>query len=279
MRDTLPRPEQRLSLGSELSVSPMCLGMVSRPEAVPAAFDAGINFFFITADMHWPLYTGIRRGLELLLERGGGVRDDIVVAGVSYTTQPEFCVVPFEELLEDIHGLGRLDVLIAGGAYGPELEVRLPIYASHRKRRFCGARAIGVSFHDRAAAAVQANAGTADLCMVRYNALHPGARDDLFPHVAQRRSRLYNFTNTFGYVSEQAFPQLGLPAETWCPSVTDHYRYVLGRPEIDGMLCKLDTPEHLEQLRDALDEGPLEPEEEEHLEMLARVAVGLSVLK
>jgi hypothetical protein len=125
MREELPSPADRISLGRELKVSPFCVGMTERPGVIPAAFDAGINFFFVSADLHWPSYEATRRGLELLLERGGGIRNDIVVAGVSYMTQPIF-FLQFHELLASIRGLQRLDVLIAGGAYAGEIGARLP---------------------------------------------------------------------------------------------------------------------------------------------------------
>jgi hypothetical protein len=75
-RRPLPRLTDRQPLGkSGLRAGPICLGAVPGPETVLAAFDAGINFFFLSVDMHWPLYEGMRRGLEALLARGGGVRD------------------------------------------------------------------------------------------------------------------------------------------------------------------------------------------------------------
>ena len=37
---------------------------------MPAAFDAAINCFFVSTDMHWPFYEQPRRGLKLLLARG-----------------------------------------------------------------------------------------------------------------------------------------------------------------------------------------------------------------
>src|SRR5262249_5979393 len=99
-RTALPRLTDRLPLGSAgLRVSPVCLGIVGEPATVPAAFDAGVNFFFVTADMHWPLYESARRGLADLLARVRGVREQVVVAGVCYPTQPEFCSMPFQELV------------------------------------------------------------------------------------------------------------------------------------------------------------------------------------
>src|SRR5262249_26053031 len=80
-RAALPRLTDRLRLGgTQLEVSPFCLGRVDQPDTIAAAFDAGINFFFVSADMHWPLYEASRVGLGALLARGGAVRDRIVVA-------------------------------------------------------------------------------------------------------------------------------------------------------------------------------------------------------
>jgi hypothetical protein len=149
-RKRLPRFTDRLVLGSQgLRVSPFCLGWVHSAQTIVAAFDAGINFFFITADLHWPGYEAARRGVRELLARGPGIRDQIVVAGVCYQTRPIFCYSPFQELLHEMPGLGRLDVLIAGAVYGDEQGKRFPVYQGHRETGFLGARAIGMSFHDR----------------------------------------------------------------------------------------------------------------------------------
>ena len=74
------RLTDRLVLGEGLEVSPVCLGMVDDPKTVAAAYEAGINFFFVTADMHWPLYSPLREGLKRLLKQKR-VRERIVVCG------------------------------------------------------------------------------------------------------------------------------------------------------------------------------------------------------
>ena len=95
-RRRLPRFTDRLRLSdTDLRVSPVCLGKVRSDRTIAAAFEAGINFFFLTADMHWPLYEASRRGLEKLIRSRRGIRDQIVVAAASYVTQPEFCTMPF----------------------------------------------------------------------------------------------------------------------------------------------------------------------------------------
>src|SRR5262245_29258591 len=152
-RTTLPKFTDRLALGDQgLRVSPFCLGMVRSADAIGAAFDVGINFFFLSADMHWPLYEPSRRGLEQLLARGRGIRERIAVAVTSYATQPEFCYEPFREVLQAVPGLAWVDVPIAGGAYANEFLTRLGVYQEHRRTAYLGTRAIGASFHDRQAA-------------------------------------------------------------------------------------------------------------------------------
>ncbi|SRR6266550_8217075 len=67
-RLALPKANDRLPLGKTgLTVSPFCFGRTASADTVVAAYEAGINFFFVTADLHWPFYDGIRRGLAKLL--------------------------------------------------------------------------------------------------------------------------------------------------------------------------------------------------------------------
>jgi hypothetical protein len=271
-RQDLPMLTDRHVLGTRgLEVSPFCLGIVGAPEVVCAAFDAGINFFFVTADMHWPLYENTRRGLEMLLDRGGSIRDEIVVGVVSYSTQPEFNHAPFEELLGSVRGLQRIDVAIAGGAYANDILGRLPIYQfRHRRQAFLGTRAIGCSFHDRVTGLLLTNHGMVDISFIRYNAGHPGARNDFFPLLAEAPTPLlYNFKSTMGYVPPALLAKLEIASNQWIPRPTDHYRFVLTRPEFDGILCSLGRESMVTELVDALAEGPLSEDEEQYLLQLA----------
>lgn len=271
-RSAFPRLTDRLSLGeSDLRVSPVCLGQVRDPTVVPAAFDAGINFFFITGDLHWPVYEQTRRGLALLLERGGGVRDDVVVAVCSYCTQPEFPVGALRETVQAVPGLDRVDVAVAGGAYGHELLHRYRIFERLRKERHVGTMAIGASFHDRQAAAAATNHGLFDISYARYNTVHTGARVDLFPYLTRPTSTLlYNFTSTRGYVSDEDWATFGLPDFGWRPTFTDHYRFALSRPELNGLLASFGEAAHIEAMAHALEQGPLTEDEERQMIDLGR---------
>src|ERR1043166_6136149 len=113
MRATLPKFTDRIELGSsKLAVSPFCVGVTAVPETVVAAYEAGINFFFVSCDLHWPSYAALRSGLELLCHLGK--RDRIVVAAASYMTQASLFGTAFVDLLENLPVLERIDVLVAG---------------------------------------------------------------------------------------------------------------------------------------------------------------------
>jgi hypothetical protein len=277
-RDRLPQPTDRLPLGaSGLEVSPICLGLVEDPDTIAAAFSAGINFFFLTADMHWPLYEPARRGLARLLARHP--RDSIVVAVVSYVAQPEFLWVPFQEVRDAVAGLERIDVTIAGGAYGHEIDGRLATFARHRDLRHVGARAIGASFHDREAARRVIADDKIEIAFARYSPLHPGASDDLFPHVGvhgdDRQTLLFNFKTTTGYLASDAhYAALGIDHEYWRPRITDYYRFALAEPALDGILCALPGPRAVDELVEALAAGPLDDEGRQYLRDLGALKRG-----
>jgi hypothetical protein len=258
-----------------IGVSPVCIGLVGDPNIIPAAYDMGINFFFVTADMHWPLYENLRRGLKMLFERGGGIRDDVVVGVVSYVTQAEFCQTPFEEVVQCIPALERIDVAIAGGAYANDLLVRRNAYQKHPHRP----PAIGASFHDRPACLTALNHNLVDIGFLRYNTIHRGAEEDVFPHLRPKSTALlYNFKSTHGFLCEQDYATIGLTPEYVRPPITDYYRYALSRPEMDGLLCALDTPQQLNALEEALNKGALDDDQIQYLNDLTDLALGRASL-
>jgi hypothetical protein len=263
---------ERLPLGETgLAVSPFCLGWVADPDTIQVAFDAGINFFFLTADLHWPVYDHARRGLAALLRRRRRMRDQLVIAAASYVTQREFVHGPFDELLEAVPGLERLDVLVIGGAYGAEFPVRRDIYRDFVRRGEFGARALAASFHDRDAAVVAINQAELDLAFLRYNPAHPGARSDVFPRLHASPTRLFNFKSTLGYAAPRDLQRLGVGARFWRPRHTDYYRFALSHPAIDGVLCSLRHPREVRALQRALRSPPLDTQEQRYLIELARL--------
>ncbi|HYI83794.1 MAG TPA: hypothetical protein VEX11_11360 [Acetobacteraceae bacterium] len=275
-RERLPKPTDRLSLGySGLTVSPICIGIVGEPETVPAAFDAGVNFFFVSADLHWPLYQGVRRGLELLFERGNGFRDQVVVGVVSYLDQPLFQALQFHEVLQSVRGLERVDLLIAGAVSSAQsYNERLPSLQNARATAHCGARAIGCSFHDRRCALGSINLNALDISYIRYNTAHPGAESDIFPFMRRDRTGLiFNFKSVLSAVTPEHVQRLGLGSSSlWLPKITDYYRFVLTNPHIDGVLCSPSTPSQFAELQAALEDRPLTVAEERYMAWLSSAA-------
>jgi aryl-alcohol dehydrogenase-like predicted oxidoreductase len=241
MRDRLPQLTDRIALGNGLAVSPVCLGRIPDEElpgsidTACAAFDAGVNFFFLSGDLHWRLYAMARRALAKLLRRRG-VRDQIVVAAVSYTRGFEEAAVG--DLLTELPRLGRIDVLVGGGYYAVDApRIGGLVEAAVR----AGARAVGVTFHDRAAARTALARGRVDLAYIRYNPQHPGARADVFPARRARDTRLFAFKTSWGAAGD----------------VPERYRFALSRPELDGILVKLRTPNEVDALARVLARAPM----------------------
>jgi predicted aldo/keto reductase-like oxidoreductase len=254
-------------------VSPLCLGMVTDPGTISAAFERGVNFFFLSADMHWPLYEGLRRGLADLLQRPG-VRDQIVVAGVSYLTTHPFVHAPFDEIVDSVPGLGHLDVTVIGGTYGQDFIALRAEYEKHKKK---GVRATGASFHERLAARFALAHRAVDLAYVRYNVPHPMAEKEVFPAVAlgdRERPALFCFKSTMGYLAPERLRALGIKDKNWHPKVSDHYRFVLSHAAVSGILCSPTTIAQLDELVAQLAAGPLSQAQDDYLRLLVQLVRG-----
>jgi hypothetical protein len=272
-RRRLPRPSERRTLGPGLEVSPICIGRVEDPETIAAAFDAGINFFFLSGDLHWQTYEHTRRGLAALLRRDPAVRAQLVVALVSYVAQPGFSDAAFIETLYYHPELGHIDLGVAGCAAGPDLDGRLQGYRTGTQHRVLGMhelRAGGATFHDRAAALAACRERAIDVAFVRYNPGHARARAEILERLpAPPRPLVYAFNCAWGHVAAGMMQEMGLDADNWQPSIGDHYRFALTRPELDGILCAPRTPADVAELVRALDDAPLDDDEETYMIRLA----------
>lgn len=118
-------------------------------------------------------------------------------------------------------------------------------------------RLLGISIHDRPRAGKLAGDSILDLLMIRYNAAHPGAEQDIFPHLARRRPAMIAYTAT-------AWRRLLRAPRDWKGRVAtagDCYRFCLTSPHIDVALT---GPRNVTELREnlaALEKGPLSSEE------------------
>ncbi len=113
-------------------------------------------------------------------------------------------------------------------------------------------RAIGVTTHDRPRAGRLAEDSIVDLLQIRYNAAHPGAEKDVFPHLARRRPALVAYTAT-------SWRKLLKRPRGWTGGVMtagDCYRWVLASPHVDVVLSGPRTAAELRENLAAVDRGP-----------------------
>jgi aryl-alcohol dehydrogenase-like predicted oxidoreductase len=129
-------------------------------------------------------------------------------------------------------------------------------------------RAIGTSIHDRKRAGRLAVDSEIDLFMIRYNAKHPGAEDDIFPYLAERNPALVSYTALAW--RQLIRPLKGMEMPPWpgkdginIPPLTPElcYRFVLSNPNVHVVLTGPRDREQLKQNLKSIQRGPLSPEE------------------
>ena len=148
----------------------------------------------------------------------------------------------------------------------------MEVLLEHRRDRYLGIRAVGASFHERRAAVNWLNQGDLDIGFIRYNPLHQGAHEDVFPHLDPAQpSVIYGFKSMTGYVPAQHY---GLSDDYWMPEPPDYYRFALSTSPLQGILCSPDTPENVADLVRAAASGPLTTDQHEHMLVLAEVLKG-----
>lgn len=120
-------------------------------------------------------------------------------------------------------------------------------------------RAVAVSTHARKYAGELARAGAVDVLMIRYNAAHRGAEQDIFPHVEASRLGVVSHTATrWGQLLRR--PR-GWPENGRIPTAGDCYRFVLSSPHVDVCLTAPRSAQQLHENLAAVARGPL-PEED-----------------
>ena len=131
-------------------------------------------------------------------------------------------------------------------------------------------KALAVSIHDRPRAGRLALDSPLDALMIRYNAAHPGAEQEIFPHLARRRPAVVAYTATSWRKLLKAPPGWAGPVMT----AGDCYRFCLSSPQVDVVLT---GPKDLAQLREnlaALERGPLSEEEQRWMREYGRKVHG-----
>ncbi len=216
--------------------------------SVERAFERGINL----------LYWGSARTKSFgsaIKNIGARSREKMVVVIQSYARSPSSIEKSLDKALKQL-SLDHADILLLGWWNMPPKNEILDAAAEliHRKK----ARALMLSCHHRPTFLHYAKDSRIDLLMMRYNAAHPGAEHDVFPHLPEARPGIIAYTSTsWGQLLNPSFT----PAGECTPSSADCYRFVLSNPCIDACYAGPKNDTELDQAMRALDLGPMNAEE------------------
>lgn len=232
-------------------------------DGVRAAMDRGVNLFLWTSRGKKSLKSPLRDAL-------GQRRDEVAVVGYATIGYFGWSVRRGAEGLLKELGTDRVDVLLlgwlgVGAAWTSATEGELVHLRESGK-----VGAIGVSIHDRPRAGKLAESSPLDLLMIRYNAAHPGAEREIFPHVREKKPSILAYTGT-------AWRKLLKRPKGWDgPVMTagDCYRFQLSSPHVDVAVMGPASRAQMEENLAAVEKGPLTPDEEKWMREFGRTAHG-----
>ncbi len=221
-------------------------------KTIHKAIDEGLNFFFCFGfDTHVT---------KTLREIPNGRRDSYMVATGAYNLL--YGYPNLRRTLEKRLRQLRTDYIDVFLFLGVMKEKQFPEKAREELYRFREEgkiRCVGISTHDRKFAGSLAAEGALDVLMIRYNAAHRGAEEDIFPFLDKHDPGVISYTATrWSYLIRKS---RHWPKDKPIPTPGMCYRFVLSNPHID--VC-LTAPRNLRQLEEniaALRDGPLSADE------------------
>jgi aryl-alcohol dehydrogenase-like predicted oxidoreductase len=220
-------------------------------DGVELAYDHGVNYFY-WGSLRRP---GFGQGLRRLARRG---REKIAVAVQSYARWPGAVMRQSVEAALWRLGLDYADVLILGGHSHRPLRSILDTALDLREKG--RVRHLMLSSHNRRFIAEVAGGDLFDLLMVRYNAAHRGAEEDVFPKLPadDRRPAICAFTATrWGTLIDPRKTPRGEPV----PRASHCYRFCLSHADVDLVLCGPTNDDQVLEACAALERGPLDEDE------------------
>ena len=237
-----------------LQVHRLGLSATYRPgkATIHRALDAGLNYFFA-----FGIDTQMTHVLRDVMQTQ---RERIVLATGAYNLLYGYPNLrrTLEKRLRQFH-TDYIDVFLFLGVTREKDFPEAAREELYRLREEGKIRSVGMSSHDRKFAGKLAAAGALDVLMIRYNAAHRGAEQDIFPHLERHRPGVVSYTAT-RWTHLLRRPR-SWPQDERIPSPGMCYRFVLSNPHVE--VC-LTAPSNLKQFTEnlqALREGPL-PEAE-----------------
>lgn len=248
----------RLGIGSTFNAS---------TSVIEDAFHRGINY----------LYWGTVRQPDFaraMVNLAKQHRDEMILTIQSYSNDPGTIEGEVEEALTAA-GLEIFDFLLLGNRNDVPGDGYVEVFERLRERG--KVRFMSLSSHNRPMLPKLLKAyaeGTSpyELLMLRYNGVHRGAEKDVFPYVPESgRPTICTYTATrWGHLLDPA----KMPPGEEPVSARDCYRYSLSQPVIDMVLCGPANAEQMDRAIEALETGPVTPDERERIERIGAYLYG-----
>jgi aryl-alcohol dehydrogenase-like predicted oxidoreductase len=236
----------RLGIGSSF---------VGSERVIEEAVEQGINYLY---------WGSIRRPAFGRAIRNVARRDRAgVVLTVQSYSRVAALVAPSIEIALRRAGIDYFDFLLLGMWNAPPRPAIVD--AALRLRESGKVRHLMLSTHNRPSLdghfrEFEAGRSPFDVFMLRYNAVHRGAEQDVFPHLpAAQPPGIVAYTATrWGHLLDPAKMPPGEPP----PRARDCYRFALSHPAVNMVLCGPADREQMQEAIRALDAGPLLPDED-----------------
>jgi predicted aldo/keto reductase-like oxidoreductase len=225
-------------------------------KAIEEAFECGVNYFYWGALRRGMMAEGIRRLAKTNRER-------MVVMVQNYWPWAKFIPKSLERAFKELK-LDYADVLLFSTFRKRPNQRAIDTALKLKEKGLI--RHLGLACHHRPRFAEVEKEKIFDVFHIRYNAVHRGAENDVFPLLPKKEGPgIVIFTATChtkllrrGYV----------PENERTPKATDCYRFVLSHPSVQ--VC-VSGPQNLKQTRENLKILELGPMTEKELAWMKRV--------
>jgi aryl-alcohol dehydrogenase-like predicted oxidoreductase len=246
----MPSFPARIALGrTGLRVGPLAVsgGYGVDARSLRRAFDRGVNYWY-HGSIRRP---GMRDAVRELV--AAGQRDELVLVLQTYTRFPWHMEWSVARGLKQL-GVDHADVLLLGWFNSAPREALLERAERMRERGMF--RHLAISSHERPAFVGFANDPRFGALHIRYNAAHPGADHDVFPHVAvEGRPGIVAYTATaWGKLLRAGSVPAGEPPLR----ARDCYRFVLSNPNFNVCMTGPRNAEELDEALSTIDAGALD---------------------
>jgi aryl-alcohol dehydrogenase-like predicted oxidoreductase len=241
-----------------MKVHRLGLSATNRPgkRTIYKALDEGLNYFFF-----FGFDTQMIKVLREALRRR---RENIVVATGAYNFV--WGHTDLRRTLEKRLRKLRTDYIDVFLFLGVTQEKHFPDNVKeelYRLREEGKVRAVGISTHHRKFAGRLADEGALDVIMMRYNAAHRGAEQDIFPYLKKHNPGVVSFTATRWRClirKPRGWPKGGpVPTPGMC------YRFVLSSPHVHVCMTAPSNLKQFEENLKSLNQGPLSEQEMEFM--------------